>query len=73
MDKNDIGKFVLRLTVALLMLFHGVSKLRHGGAHTFAIDRQTGALGGELQFFYLFSALAIALLGSGRIAVRSRR
>lgn len=28
----DVGKLVLRLTVALLMLFHGVSKLRHGVA-----------------------------------------
>ena len=129
-DTNNMGKLILRLTVALLMLFHGVSKLRHGvawmagplhahhlpawlaygvyvaevvvpilliagiftrpaalviafemlmamflvlGPHTFAIDRQTGALGGELQFFYLFSALAIAFLGSGSIALSKGR
>jgi|SRR5436190_5587728 len=26
----DAGKLILRLTVAILLLFHGVSKLRHG-------------------------------------------
>jgi putative oxidoreductase len=29
---DDIGKLILRLTVALLMAFHGVSKLKHGVA-----------------------------------------
>ena len=29
---TDIGKLILRLTVAILMGFHGVSKLRHGVA-----------------------------------------
>jgi putative oxidoreductase len=43
------------------------------GPKTFTIDRQTGALGGELQFLYLFSALAIAFLGSGRFAVSKGR
>ena len=33
------------------------------------IARQTGALSGELPFLYLFGALAIAFLGSGRFAV----
>jgi putative oxidoreductase len=122
----DIGKLILRLAVAVLLAFHGISKLRHGvawmagplqahhlpawfaygvyvaevvapilliagiltrlaalvvgfdltmamflvlGPKTFAIDRQTGALGGELQLLYLFSALAIAFLGSGRFAL----
>ena len=27
---NDVGKLILRLAVGLLLLFHGVSKLRHG-------------------------------------------
>jgi len=27
---NDIGKLVLRCTVAVLMLFHGVAKMRNG-------------------------------------------
>ena len=39
------------------------------GPRTVAIDRQTGALGSELQLFYLGSAAAIAVLGSGRIAL----
>jgi len=29
---DDLGKLTLRLTVALLMAFHGISKLRHGVA-----------------------------------------
>ena len=127
---SDIGKLILRLAVAVLLAFHGISKLRHGvawmagplqthhlpawlaygvyvaevvapilliigiltrpaalvvafemtmamflvlGPKTFAIDRQTGALGGELQLLYLFSALAIAFLGSGRFAVSKGR
>src|ERR1043166_4303042 len=35
----------------------------------FLLDRQTGALASELQFLYMFGALAIACLGSGRYAV----
>jgi putative oxidoreductase len=127
---TDTGKLILRLTVAILLAFHGISKLRHGvawmawplrahhlpawlaygvyvaevvvpilliagfltrpaalviafemamamflvlGPKTFAIDRQTGALGGELQLLYLFCALAIAALGSGRFALSKGR
>jgi putative oxidoreductase len=130
MQFNDSGKLILRLTVAVLMAFHGISKLRHGvawmagplhahhlppwlaygvyvaevvvpillivgfltrpaalvivfemmmamflvlGPKTFDIDRQTGAWHGELQLLYLFSALAIAFLGSGRFAVSKGR
>jgi putative oxidoreductase len=29
-NTDDLGKLILRLTVGLLMLFHGVSKLSHG-------------------------------------------
>ena len=43
------------------------------GPRTFAIDRQTGALGGELQLLYLFGALAIAFLGSGKFALSKGR
>lgn len=124
--RNDVGKLLLRLVVGGLMLFHGVSKLRHGvawmagplGAHhlpaalaygvyvaevvapvllilgiftrpaglviafemvmamylvmdgrTFTLDKQTGALASELQFFYLVGAIAIFFLGSGRYAL----
>jgi putative oxidoreductase len=30
--RNDVGKLILRLTVGVLMAFHGLSKLRHGVA-----------------------------------------
>ena len=126
---NDaMGKLVLRLTVAILMLFHGVAKITHPGSLEFIGNSLTGIgipsavaygvyvgeviaplmvligfhtrLGGliivvnmifaillahpgdifsftkhggwalELQGFYLFGGLAIALLGSGKFAVK---
>lgn len=30
--RNDVGKLILRVAVGVLMLFHGLSKLRHGVA-----------------------------------------
>lgn len=119
---DDLGKLVLRLTVGILLLFHGISKLVHGVG---AIDGMVAAhglpaflgwavylgevlapvlmilglyarLGGllavinmlvalflvhhaqlflqagngglqlELQYFYLFGGLSVALLGAGR-------
>jgi putative oxidoreductase len=128
--RDDVGKLILRLTVAVLLGFHGVSKLRHGigwmagplhahhlptfvgygvyvgevlaplllilgiftrpaavvvifnlfmatflvlGVKAFQLNPQTGALNGELQLFYAFSALAIAFLGSGRFALSKGR
>jgi putative oxidoreductase len=127
--KNDAaGKLVLRLTVGLLTLFHGVNKLLHPGSVDFIGSKLVGfglpealawgvyvgeiiaplmivlgimsRLGGlllvinmlfaigmvhmgdilaltehggwrlEVQGFYLFGALAIMLLGSGRYAVK---
>mgnify|MGYP001604028377 FL=1 len=126
---NDaMGKLVLRLTVAILMLFHGVAKITHPGSLEFignslsAIGMSSAVaygvyvgeviaplmvligfhsrLGGllivvnmifaimlahsgdifslskhggwalELQGFYLFGGLAIALLGSGKYAIK---
>lgn len=129
-DRDDVGKLILRLTVAVLLGFHGVSKLKHGigwlagplHAHhlpmfigygvyvaeviapillilgiftrpaasvivfdmvmalvlvvqgkAFDIQPQGGAIGAELQFLYLFSALAIAFVGSGRFAISKGR
>jgi putative oxidoreductase len=123
---HDAGKLLLRLTIGILMLFHGVNKLRHGigfidntlqahhwptwisygvfvgevvapisliigfltrpaalvvafdmvvawflvvGNNAFTLQKQTGAVGGEVLFLYLFGSLAIAMLGSGRFAV----
>lgn len=51
---------VFELSMALFLVL---------GDKTFAITAQTGALGGELQFLYIFAALSIALLGSGRFAL----
>jgi putative oxidoreductase len=43
--RNDAaGKLLLRLTVGILMLFHGVSKLMHGGSLDF-ITTQLGTAG----------------------------
>jgi putative oxidoreductase len=127
---DDYGKLILRLTVAVLLGFHGFSKLKHGvgwmagplhvhhlplfvaygvyvaevvapvllilGIFTrpaalvivfdlfmalvlvvqgraFELQPQGGGLGAELQFLYLFSALAIALFGSGRFALSKGR
>ena len=39
------------------------------GLKAFETARQTGALGGELNFLYIFAALAIVFLGSGRFAL----
>lgn len=38
-------------------------------ATAFTLQKQTGAPGGEVLFFYLLASIAIALLGSGRYAV----
>jgi putative oxidoreductase len=125
MDTEDLGKLVLRLTLGVLLLFHGAHKIltgigpirdmiaahhlpdflayfvylgevaapvliiiglltRLGGllvvinmivavllAHT-ATLMGTNEAGGyvlELQAFYLFGGLAVALLGAGRFSV----
>jgi putative oxidoreductase len=125
---DDAGKLVLRLTLGLLMLLHGIAKLRTGvsgiegmlegnglpgfiayGVYVgevlapllliFGFHARTGAVliavnmlfaiglahmgdlaslgrtGGwaiELQAFFLFTAVAVALLGPGRYAINRR-
>lgn len=127
--REDLGKLLVRVTLAGLMLFHGVHKLAHGiapiqtmlGAHgvpafvgygvyvgevvapTLILLGLYARLGGllvvanmgvavllvhadqvftrsasggwslELQFFYLASGLAVALLGAGRHALAPAR
>jgi putative oxidoreductase len=122
---QDLGKLVLRLTLGILMLFHGIAKIRFGvggiaemvraaggpGAFAYLVYvgeifapllvifglwtrpaalvvvvnmlvavalvhaedlvklGQTGGWRLELQAFYLFGALAIALLGAGRYSL----
>lgn len=124
-SQDDLGKLVLRLTVGILLLFHGIAKVTHGAGaiggmvaahglpHFFgwavylgeivapilmilglyarlggllAVLNMLAALalvhsaqlwnlagnGGlqlELQYFYLFCGLSVALLGAGRYSV----
>jgi putative oxidoreductase len=128
MNNAAAGKLVLRLTLGILMLFHGFGKLMHPASVDFISSTLTGAglpgfiaygvfvgeviaplmiilgiytrIGGlliainmlfaillvhsgdlftvtehggwrlELQALYLFSALALMFLGSGRLAVK---
>lgn len=122
---DDLGKLVLRATLAILILFHGVTKLINGvdpimgmltkaglpaglaflvyvgeviaplmilfgiwarlgavivainmivavalahGAQLFTMGK-TGGWALELQGFYFFTALAVALLGAGRYSM----
>jgi putative oxidoreductase len=125
---EDIGKLVLRLTVGLLLLLHGLAKISAGvtgisgmvtsvglpaalaygvyvgevlapliviigfysriGALVIAVNmlcaiglahtkdlfalNQGGGWAIELQAFFLFTALAVALIGPGRYAVNRR-
>lgn len=125
-QSEDVGKLVLRLTLAVLMLFHGVAKIFSGvsgiagmlrdiglpgelayaafvgeivapllvilgwyariGALLIAVNMLVaiylvhqsdifalGRGGGwalELQGFFLFTALAVALIGPGRFSVK---
>lgn len=125
---DDIGKLLLRLTLGVLMLLHGIAKLRYGvagieamvvnhglpgflaygvfvgeviaplmviagwntrlGAAIMAINMvvaialahgsqllDLGKQGGwalELQGFFLFTAIAVALIGPGRFALNRR-
>ena len=128
MSLEDIAKLVLRLTLGILILLHGIAKLMHGiepiqsmvtgtglpgffaygvyvgevlapllliigfhartGALLIAINMvvaillvhtaelaQLGPTGGwklELQGMFLFTAIALALLGPGRIGINQR-
>lgn len=127
-SNDDFGKLVLRATLAILVLFHGVSKLINGidpimgmvakaglpsafaflvyigeviaplmivfgiwarlgavivainmivavalahGAQLFTMGK-TGGWALELQGFYFFTAVAVALLGAGRYSMAGR-
>jgi putative oxidoreductase len=128
MALDDIAKLILRLTLGILILLHGIAKLMHGigpiegmvagmglpgifaygvyvgevlaplllivgfharsGAALIAINMvvaillvhtgeltaltQTGGWALELQGMFLFTAVALALLGPGRIGVNQR-
>ncbi|MDH5710894.1 MAG: DoxX family protein [Gammaproteobacteria bacterium] len=42
-EKEDMGKLILRMTVGILMLFHGVAKIRHPGSMEFINTMLSGA------------------------------
>lgn len=125
---DDIGKLVLRLALGILILLHGIAKIRNGvggiedmvtamgmpgfvaygvyagevlgplllivgfharigaaliainmlfalalvHAHEFTSLTQTGGWALELQGMFLFTAIALALMGPGRISVNQR-
>jgi putative oxidoreductase len=127
-DLNDTGKLILRLTLGILILLHGIAKLTHGiepiegmvtgmgmpaflaygvytgevlgpillivgfyarlGAALIAINMlfaialahtseltsltQTGGWALELQGMFLFTAIALMLMGPGRFGVNQR-
>ena len=127
-DLNDTGKLILRLTLGILILLHGIAKLTNGiapiegmvtgmglpaftaygvyageilgpllliagfyariGAALIAINMlvaialahasevtslgQTGGWALELQGMFLFTAIALMLMGPGRFAVSQR-
>lgn len=127
-DLNDTGKLVLRLTLGILILLHGIAKLTHGiepiegmvtgmgmpafvaygvyagevvgpllliigfyarlGAALIAINMlfaialahtgeltsltQTGGWALELQGMFLFTAIALMVMGPGRFGVNQR-
>lgn len=124
-NTDDLGKFILRATLAILILFHGISKIFNGpgfivglisnaglppavgylvyvgevlaplmmllgiwtrvGALIVVVNMlfafalvhskqimtlsSSGGWGLELQGFYLFTAVAVLLLGAGRVSV----
>lgn len=126
---ESTGKLILRVTLGILILLHGISKLVHGvdwldgmlanaglpaflkygvyvgevlaplaviagfysrigawviavnmlfalglahGGELFALDPQSGGLAVEKQYMFLFSAIALALIGPGRYAVNQK-
>lgn len=127
-DSNDTGKLVLRLTLGILILLHGIAKFTHGiepiegmvtgmgmpalvaygvyagevlgpilliigfyariGAALIAINMlfaialshtselaslsQTGGWALELQGMFLFTAIALMIMGPGRFGVNQR-
>lgn len=128
MNENT-GKLILRITLGLLILLHGIAKLTHGigwldgalagaglptflkfgvyvgeviaplmviagwysrigaaliavnmlfalglvhGAELLALDAQTGGHALEVQYMFMFTAIALALIGPGRHAINQR-
>ncbi|HEX9706132.1 MAG TPA: DoxX family protein [Steroidobacteraceae bacterium] len=126
---ESTGKLILRITLGLLFLLHGIAKLMHGidwldgaltaaglptffkygvyvgevvapllviagyysrigawliavnmlfalglvhGAELLVIDAQSGGLALEKQYMYMFSAIALALIGPGRYAINQK-
>lgn len=105
---NDLGKLILRLTLGVLILLHGIAKISGGiagiekmlegnglpgflalGVYVGEILApilvvllahradllqltKTGGWALELQAFFLFTAVAVALIGPGRFGINHR-
>ena len=58
----DLGKFILRLTLALLLLFHGISKILHGIDPIIGMIVKTGLPPTVAYLVYFGEVLAPALV-----------
>ncbi len=59
---SDLGKLVLRLTLGILLLFHGVSKIRHGVDFIFPALEAHGLPTALAYLSYIGEVLAPILL-----------
>ena len=59
---EDLGKFLLRITLAVLILFHGVSKIEHGIAPIVGMIGKAGLPAAVAYLVYIGEVLAPALV-----------
>ena len=70
----DLGKFILRVTLAVLLLFHGISKMQHGIDQIIGMIIKTGLPPTIAYLVYSGEVLAPALVLIGfwtRLAANS--
>jgi putative oxidoreductase len=60
-----IGAWVIAVNMVFAIALVGAQDI-------FALSPKTGGLALELEYFYLFSAIALALIGPGRYAVNQK-
>lgn len=59
---NDIGKLILRLSIGILMLFHGVNKITNGISGVSSLLEQQGLWGHLAYGVYIGEVLAPIML-----------
>jgi len=62
MNRDDVGKLILRITVGGLMLFHGIAKLKHGVAPIEGMLLKEGLPAGAAYGVYVGEVLAPVLM-----------